>query len=319
MFEPKTFFEKRLTLMEALLNQILGMMVEDSRSSVSYANKLVAGLPADADENTRRQANALATHSHEREERLNHILDTWGFRAHAMRDEEAQRVIGTVDLGESAATRVWMENILRHNYGVLEVYGKGLHNFDEQLPGNDPEKFQSWLNGLENAQAVIRDSRASGFYKDQGSIYRNIPALFINNGRELHMFILTDRITAQTISLDHLPNDWDWDSNQDMWRIETHKYLNTMTKYGFLRGLAEALKNDGRTTLFVPEGEVDILEMSREFAVEFGLNFATVKAIDVEALRAQTENLEQAPVVEPITTSDEVAANDYSSPEQPQE
>lgn len=260
MFEPKTYVEKRLALVEALMNQLIGMRTKEVVQGSDEADM------------------------------LQKMISNWQYHGHNIKVEEAKRVLGApFAVTENTATRPWIANILRHNFGLLEVFGDGEYNPAPELFGNNDLKFTQWLAGLEDPNQVVRDTRPSEFFKDSMHVMAGLPVLKIlttdDQGRNfLHLIILFSGITVQSLALDHLPARWDWDAVPDGWRAETFSYLDNMSKRNFLLELARAIQlsraeawGDEPAVLYVPEDDGLAIDLAKEVTATLGMTYKAIK------------------------------------------
>lgn len=265
MFEPKTYVEQRLAIMEGITNQLLGMRIQ------------------------------TAAPDSEEYKMLDALVRNWQYHGHMAKKNEAERILGgPFQVTEDTATRQWIDQMMRCNLGLLEVFGSGEYNPDPRLPGNDAEKFVGWLQLLEDSNQVVRDTRPSEFYKDSMQYMAGLPVLKIvaedDKGRKfIHLIVVFEGLTVQSLSIDHLSANWDWDRVPDGWRVEMFSYLNNLSKRVFLRELATAIKvsrgefwDDGVPVLFVPESDGAAVAMAREITAELGMSYQAVTTIAAE-------------------------------------
>lgn len=298
MFEPKSYVEQRLVIVEAILNQLLAISVRKAQPDSEESQMLYK------------------------------LMSNWEFHGHSSKANEATRILGgPFQLTEDTADRQWIARMLRCNFGVLEVYGEGEYNNDPRLPGNDAAKYSEWLALLESPTAVVRDTRPSEFFKDTLTDFSGMPVLKIitkdDKGRSmLHIMLLFHGLTVQSLSLDHLPANWDWDAQPDSWRVEVFTYLNNMSKRNFLLELGRAIDvsrghffENERGMLFVPEDDAQAVSIARDVARELSIGYKAItlsKVADasepsVQELLGQfgagvatTEGDEDAPTDQPL-------------------
>lgn len=277
MFEPKNYVEQRLVMCEAILNQIVGM----------------ARMKAEGEEL----------------EMLNRLMGQWEYHGHIAKKNEAMRVlgIGTLPEGPEVATRQWIQSIVRHNFGILEVFGNGRYNPDPRLPGNDSIAYEQWLAALESPGQVVRDTRPSEYFKDGTHLMAGMPVLKLvtqspRYGTQIHLILLFEGITVQSLSVDHLPSSWNWDASSDGWRAEVFSYLNTMDKETFLRELARAIQvsrsefwGEDLPVLFVPEDDGEAIQLAKKVTDELGMTYKAITTIDAEIPDGGAESEEVIP------------------------
>lgn len=99
----------------------------------------------------------------------------------------------------------------------------------------------------------------------------------------IHIMLLFHGLTVQSISVDHLPANWDWDAQADSWRVEVFSYLGNMSKLNFLRGLGRAIDvsrghcfENERGMLFVPEDDAEAVKMARQISHELGIGYKAI-------------------------------------------
>lgn len=249
MFEPKNHSDTRLATIESILHHI----ITSEHASLKNPDYLEQQLLMLSDNHPQSEALRKLLVAHRRSkmdkaDELERILNHWTAIGHREKDKEAARIIGDVDLGDNAATRKWVNSILRANYGILQCFGLGEHNPDPTHIGNDVNRYTDWLRALPAIDTTVSDVSVSSFMRDSvagmAEAFGGLPTLVINTGYFLHMISITSRITIQSLSIKHLPTDWEW-RGDGAWRVETFSYLNNMSKVEFIQGLAEAIRNDG--------------------------------------------------------------------------
>lgn len=282
MFEPKSFTERRMAIVEAIMHSYLTWRMEE--------------VQPEADEGML----------------LRHLFDEWQYRDYELKKLEAGRVLGVPVVTEKLATRPWIEQILRHNLGLLAVFGTGLFNPEPTLVDNDPDAYGRWLRRLENAGHVVRDTRPSEFFNEPAMVQGGMPCLkILDSANELiHVVVLAESVTIQSLSLSHLPVNWDWDRAPDAWRGELFAYLNNMTKETFLRELATAIKIsrgfmwEDSAILYIPEEDPMALSLAMTVTKDLDMRYQVTRAINVPDKLPNHETMEAANDNTPVATSD---------------
>lgn len=303
MFEPKTLLDRRVAVLESLFSQVLNTQVDRLQSAdplVSLVGTLIHGR--DDVEILHRQLQAYMHRCEDERNFLKDLLERWAFMGHSYKDSEARRVVGETTLTDgTAATRGWIEPLIRANSGLLMCMGDGLHNPKSDLRGNNVDIFQTWLAGLESLDVAISDVRETSFLRDmvggEAATFGGLPILFINAGDFLHLVAMTNRVIMQSISVRHLPVDWSWEV-EGQWRIEVFSYLDNMSKSVFLRHYMHALKKEGASVFYLP----DDIDQATRTVVEQAAEHAQMSIEDVKLELPQESNTD--------TTDSQVAAND---------
>lgn len=251
MFEPKTHSDTRLATLESILHHILTSEFASLKNpDLLEQQLLVVSDNHPQGELLKKMLVDLRRNRMDKADEIERILNHWTSIGHREKDKEAARIIGNVDLGDEAATRKWVNSLIRANYGILQCFGLGEHNPDPDHIGNDVNKYTEWLRGLPAIDNAISDSSVSCFLRDgvagMAEAFGGLPTLVINTGDFLHMVSITSRITIQSLSIRHLPADWEW-RGDGAWRVETFSYLNNMSKETFIRAFIEAICNDGNS------------------------------------------------------------------------
>lgn len=317
MFEPKTITEKRMAVLESLFNQMLNDRVDTLESFDPLYAALVELSPAA--ENKEHVSRAISAYKSTRESektRLKTLLERWAFIGHAYKDAEAKRLVSNDILTDgTAATREWVEPFIRANSGVLMCFGTGLHNADPALVGNDAERYAAWLANLEEINSALSDIRESSYLRDgvmgEAEAFGGIPVLFINGTDYLYLVAMTNRVVVQTISVRHLPNDWDW-GVEGQWRVEVFSYVDTLSKSLFLRQYMTALKKEGQTVFYVPDTlDNAALTVATTIAEESGMTLTTVVLSEINDI---DEAANDTPMEEPVMHTTEVMTNGSNEP-----
>lgn len=262
MFEPKSFTERRMAIIEAVMHTYLTHRQQevDPQSNEGML--------------------------------LEHLFDQWQYRDFELKKYEAIRLLGRPEVTDQTATREWIEAVLRHNLGLLEAFGKGQFNPDPDMAGNDPDRYNEWLAGLENAGQVVRDTRPSEFFRESGMVPGGLPCLKIVDATAglMHVIVLADIVNIQTLSLNHLPANWDWDRAPEAWRGELFAYLGNMSKETFLRELATAIKvsrsmmwPEAGPVLYIPEGDMIAHSYVKGISSDVGVRYQVAHTIAFEA------------------------------------
>ena len=299
MFEPKTILDKRMAMLEALTSQILNSRVDALEAPDPLAGLLIRMTSNHPDyDQLNRYVVAYNQRRQQELEFMRNLLERWAFLGHSYKDAEAKRIVGFSEITDgTAATRDWIEPILRANSGLLSCFGAGLHNPDPSLVGNDVEQYRQWLANLEDMDVVVSDVRQSSYLRDrvagEADALGGIPILFINAGDYLHFVALTGRVVIQTIAVRQLPADWTWDV-AGQWRLEVFSYIPNLTKREFLTQFLAALKLEERSVFYIPH---DADNFTRTLITEV-----------VEAAGFSTEDVTL--VMPPEAVETDAAAND---------
>ncbi len=262
MFEPKSYIEQRLALTESLLSTVINLMLDTAEPESDQQRLLM------------------------------NVMDQWQYRVHDAKKQEAVRLIGKIEVTDEIATHTWIESMLRANFGLLEVFGEGTFNPDPILPGNDVTRFSAWTACLEGPHAVVRETRCSEFFFDRSMLKEGLISLKIVTPKYIHLIALQDRVYIQTLSLEHLPADWDWDRFENAWKAELFSYINTLTKEEFVRGLSEAILtsrkdiwgDDVMPTLYVPETDVAAIALVKAEAERMGMPYKAISLVTAQML-----------------------------------
>ncbi len=300
MFEPKTFADQRVGMLEYLLNNT----IEVFKASQGPGSAL--------------------------SQQMDQVQQQWVFYNVNARRRWAAQTLGvptTPSLDPNIASTGWIDTILRANYAIIEICGNGYQNPLPTVEGNDVAVFGPWLAGLPQAQEVVNERSPACFFQDDVNS-NGLPVLLIPDmngphGSFLHIIVLFGQISVQSLSIDHLPVDWNWDNHD--WHTEVFGYLNLMSRETFLRGLAEAIKNSGRggetPTLYIPNNypmmpeelrdAQKLLDLELANRVTAGLDVA-VEVIDlvVRDVAAEREAIERIAAEENI----QLPANDDVPP-----
>lgn len=275
MFEAKDFMGKRIALLEAVVHQLLGLEILEAKEDP------------------------------ERFQKLQRLSNDWQFHGHVLKRDHAMEVLGgPFEITGDTATRQWVEMILRANFGLLEVFSDGPFNPDSRLPGNSEEGFARWLQMLESPFEVVRPTRGCEFYKDTVQMMGGLPILKVMasdaQGRQfMHLIVLFSGMTMQSLYLDGLPPEMDWDV-PDAWRVETFSYLNNMSKLDFLKGLAEAIIKcrseffEGTPVLFVPEGDLNDIALAKQATEGMPIAVQAVALVEQPITEAANEETESS-------------------------
>lgn len=295
MFEAKTITDHRIAVLESLLNEVIGRRLEQ----LNGPDPIPPMIRALSDGHHHKEAvmNVLRHYDANRnyeKEGLEHLMDRWSFLGLRQKDQEAKRIIGDIAIDPAdVATREWMEPILRAQSGLLQCFGTGLHNPAKSLVGNSAGEYQEWLLNLEDINSAVSDTRISGWLRDsvmgQAEAFGGIPVLLINTGDFLHLMAITETINVQSLSIRHLPANWNWDL-PGQWRTEVFSYLDNMTKEEFIRELAVAVKAAGQEFLYYPTGS-DSLNLMHTYADANDLEVQTVVLVTEEEIKAKVYGL----------------------------
>lgn len=218
MFESTTYAEKRSSLNEILLQQLLGEVLKLTDS---------AGR-----------------------ERLMDAFERYGRGQQLLRDKEAARLLGPTDASEGIeyVDASYMLDYLKANVG--RTY------FGVDEPTDAPEgsigtagfgkKFKDWLNELPAYDESVSKDIKTGFYKDTMTAPNQIPMLVLRTGDEATVVLFYKHVSVMTLNLARTPADYNWNqANHYLLRGEMYSYRGNIAKENFLQMLSEALKGQG--------------------------------------------------------------------------
>lgn len=239
MFESKTYQEKRAALNEILLQQVLNEVLRMS------------------DEKGR--------------ERLMGAFDSYARAQQGLRDREADRVLGPVEREEGVryADLPTIRDYLEANLG------RTYFDFRDHTTAPDGAigtagfgtKFADWVAGLPDLDKSFGPEMKTGFYQDTSTRFgKRFPILVLVDGSLITVVIFNQHYSAQTLNLDHVPEDYRWENHTHYaLRGEMYTYRDHLTVEQFESMFAEALAAHTQVALVAPE--VKVLETQDDDAV----------------------------------------------------
>lgn len=225
MFEPKTYQEK------------IGLVYR------SLVLRLAQYLPSN--------------HAREIQQEVNQIAQI----EQMLKVQEANSILGDVTIpDESRATLLWVRNFLAANLGRTAWNSKLKGATHEGAIGTKTfgQKWRTWLNQLPQAFTDFNDKMPTGFYVDSGQLMarHDLPRLFliVNTGSQIILFAPIDQnVVSQQVYSSHVPENFNWNGfDQEMFQ-----YRADLTKGDFAVALANALINQGVTTLAIPADDLE--------------------------------------------------------------
>ncbi len=230
MFEPKSYFEKRMTILEGLVISMLGALPPES---IQYV-----------------------------QQPYNQFLQ----QSMRIKAELAESVVGenTVPL-EDRPDPDWIRKVVTENLGRTVFNAKLQGSQLEGAIGSKSfgQKYLPWLKSLPNLDESWAADMATGFYADL-SHQRNpgdlpLLALVINTGDRLILtaFVGAQQHTAQ-LYIDHVPATFNW----NFAREEFTFFRRDISKADYITGLAKALVSQERTSIAVEPALAELAVLS---------------------------------------------------------
>lgn len=240
MFEPSTYQEKRATLNEILIQQLVGVVMS--------MNKLLSGVPA------------LAQQSQMFSGRMSVMFEQYARGQQLLRDKEAERRLGPVIFEDGAkyANADLILDFLKANVGRT-YFGTTEHTEAPDgciATSGFHLKFKDWLAGLPEYDSSISREMLSGFYRDTMTAgpQAPIPVLVLRNGSELITVLFREYVSVMALNLDMVPSDYRWENtNHYSLRGEMYTYRNNMLEIDLEVQLAIALSGQGINALYTPK------------------------------------------------------------------
>jgi hypothetical protein len=228
MFEPKTYWEKRASLTEAFVEQ------------------LVRRWPSD------------------QQEQIVPLRTKYQMEQYYLRCAESAEVVGTpADLTKIAGL-AQIKSLLEHNLGrgYWQNHNAAVTPAADTCIGGTAyaRKFREFMDGLPSISTAVRADMPSQFVADLGRSRNpdvpSIPTLVIRGhtdeaGDTLNFITVFGALSVETIYLDHMPAQFPW-TLQDYWRSEAVRYLGHMTLLDLVVGLGQALQAQQQTRLVIP-------------------------------------------------------------------
>lgn len=206
MFEPKTHWEKRVVALENLFIRF-----------------------------------AEAT-------RTSELLQDWHAEREHLKLDHAQEILGPVLL--PVEERAYADYIAEKLYSGLDTLK--LVNFDRvPTERTDEERqlaasaFMRRVGGLRDLDEALASDFTNGLYRMFNSAGSNSPCLAVIENRMLFIFIIDAGFHFMSLSLDHLPEGFDFSkavtTERGRWRTELFVYREELPRTIFDAVLAEAL------------------------------------------------------------------------------
>lgn len=227
MFESKTYHEKRAALNEILLQQVLNEVLRMS------------------DEKGR--------------ERLMGSFNDYARAQQGLRDREAERVLGPVnrDEGMRYADLPTIRDYLEANLGRTYFGFRDHTSAPDGAIGTAgfATKFNDWVTGLPDLDKSFGREMKTGFYQDTSTRFgMRFPILVLVDGSLITVVIFNQHYSAQTLNLDHVPEDYRWDNHTHYaLRGEMYTYRDHLTVEQFEALFTEALAAHTEVAMIAPE------------------------------------------------------------------
>lgn len=224
MFEPKTYWEQRAALNEALSHQLLTLLEQVAPDAVKG------------------------------------FAENWMMRQDAIKRFEVDRVLGPSSNipSPTQADENWINVIFQINFGRFFSLGVNLFEADPSAIGSNREDFDKWVEALPELTESLNPSQPPQFYRESSQDPNSPDGVIFafTHGGMLYAMTSGNYTHIQQISLAHLPSDFTWGT--PYFRNEFFGYRSDLDRGVFVQALSEAIRAQ------TPADEVRYYDVSPE-------------------------------------------------------
>ncbi len=246
---------------------------------------------------------------------LTGLLQNFRHSVESLKLEEVERVLGPVSVTDDSATYPRAAQLLKERLTNVGLLYRGAIEGEEEPPLSQ-ENIMLRVGSLPSLDTAMGPEVANGLYHTQmqdGSVF---PTLVIRKGLLVHLFVVgVDGIYPTTLSLKHMPPDFNWNSEQkDLWRTELFRYRQDLNFTTLSERLDNALVDldfsevDDQYQTLLQEAQRDADAMASQFAAE-------AQAAEVEGEAAAREIVDTGNEAFPESAIEQVETEDGDSTE----